>query len=382
MGTSSPSRFARLKRLQFSLRTMLVVMAMMSIVFVLWVLPSERQRRAVQEIERLGGFWKFRGEKIDKGWLVSNTNKPNETSRWLHYFKNVDGVNLAHSSAATIDWNALPHLRTINLLWVKISESDATKIGQLKELQSITLQGCEMNDEAIYTMTRSPTLREFEIYGETPIFPEDSLLKYSNLGYEKNSVHGRSLLKLNKKHPHWLSDLKKLEYLGIRLCKVDSSIFDQVTQLENLTKLNFSSTGLNDVNTSGLFQLKNVEELNLEFAYFEPPTMENIARLPKLKKLNLFHRHVFENELEPLTKSTTLEHLECTFIPNPEFVQTVVNIPNLKFLRFEVATNQPQEVRHNKKTYVDLIDKITKARPALEMKTPYDSQLPKRKVTR
>jgi hypothetical protein len=198
MPDSPPSRFARLKRLQFSLRTMLIVMTLLSILLVFWVLPSERQRRAVKEIDRLGGVWKFHGEATEKGWQFPKSGQSSTIRWWSHYFSNVDAMHLEHAPAATVDWKAFPHVTKIDLLWVTISESEATQISHLKELQSLKLQGCEMNDEAIFSITRSKTLRELVIYGETPIYdtkPESIFMKMTN---EKNSIHGRSLLSLNQ----------------------------------------------------------------------------------------------------------------------------------------------------------------------------------------
>ena len=55
-------RLSRRRWLQFSIRTLLVLVTLLCVALSLWIVPAERQRRAVEAIEKLGGIVFYVGE--------------------------------------------------------------------------------------------------------------------------------------------------------------------------------------------------------------------------------------------------------------------------------------------------------------------------------
>lgn len=311
MNQEPPSRFVRLKRLQFSLHTMLIVTTVLILLLVFWVIPSERQRNAARHIEEQGGKWDFYGS--NPTIFGSSTA---DHSRFAFNFKDIEFVSI--KNAESIPWSDIPNLKRLALVDCKITRVDAIRIGQLSKLNTLQLIRCEITDDDLHAAIRSPLLKEL------------SIIKQQSTS---TSTFARDLRQINAIHPGWVSELQHLEKLSLEFCLIDDEIFNQIVSLKNLTYLDLDSTNLREIDTRSFDKLLKLKTLNLANSYLSSSSLEHVVKLPKLERLDLSNFHLGIEELSILAKSKNLQRLICYDDFEPDFADNVIKIPNLKLLK-------------------------------------------------
>lgn len=142
-------RRSRRRWFQFSIRMLLVVVTLLCVALSMWVVPAERQRRAVEAFEKLGGHVFYVGEQtasdsIPKSLLTLR--------RWLPrvYFNEVIEVHLIHCIEVTDD--DLVHLRELTglqELWLpntSVTDAGLDHLQGLTGLQYLHLGGTQITD--------------------------------------------------------------------------------------------------------------------------------------------------------------------------------------------------------------------------------------------
>ncbi|HVX15342.1 MAG TPA: hypothetical protein VHC22_29400 [Pirellulales bacterium] len=132
---------------QFSIRLMLTVVTVLCIALSAWVVPAERQRRAVTAIQAVGG-------KVE---YVSNDAPAAETflRRWLpqDYFDDVDTVLLGRRTRVT--HATLPHLEALprlRRLWLDdplITDAGLVHLQGLTHLEELGLNDTRVTDAGL-----------------------------------------------------------------------------------------------------------------------------------------------------------------------------------------------------------------------------------------
>ena len=111
------------RRFQFSLRTVLIVMAVLAVPLGWWSWKVERQRRAVENLENRGAYVSYNGD-----WLTTGDEAP----RLLHWRYRVFAVRFFQSptDADILDLQALDGLETVDFT----TDSTATEARLLRAL--------------------------------------------------------------------------------------------------------------------------------------------------------------------------------------------------------------------------------------------------------
>ena len=138
--------------MQLSLRTVLVLVTLLCVALGLWIVPAERQRRAVAAIQALGG-----GVLYGKYNRWTNGGFPvGFLRRWLpqDYFDEVTGVSLNWTKSTVTD-DGLVHLRgltgvrRLDLIGTQVTDAGLAHLQGLTALQSLDLGGTQVTDAGL-----------------------------------------------------------------------------------------------------------------------------------------------------------------------------------------------------------------------------------------
>ena len=215
---ASPDR----RFLQFSLRSLLVAMAVLSLLFGMvgrWLQQVRAEQQAAMEIQKLGGRVQFRS-RLDEaiGWQSSGNHKP---SRWLPGDGYVHGVYLhfAHLADAPqvtdeslVHLKPLVHLRVLEISHPKISDAGLEHLAGLTQLE--------------------------------------------HLGLRRTAITGFGF--------DYLKGFKKLKTLDLAFTKFDDAGLQYIEGWTNLRELYLSSTDITDAGLRYLRELHSLESLILD----------------------------------------------------------------------------------------------------------------------
>ncbi|HVX61189.1 MAG TPA: hypothetical protein VHC19_11320 [Pirellulales bacterium] len=178
---------------QFSLGTMWALITALCLTLGMWIVPAEKQRRAVAAIEALDVELRY----SDPDPESSETFPVNVLRRWLPraYFDSVQGVTFSPDSGSesTDDGLAhlqqlnglrdlflestdvtdaglrrlqdLPHLRSLDLSQTRVTDAGLAYLKPLKELQELWLDGVAITDEGLIRLRALTGLRDLFLAG-------------------------------------------------------------------------------------------------------------------------------------------------------------------------------------------------------------------------
>jgi Leucine-rich repeat (LRR) protein len=156
--------------MQLSLRTVLVLVTLLCVALSMWVVPAERQRRAVAAIETLGG----RVFYADTQELYVNNQETNESfakaflRRWLppDYFDAVEGVDLNRTSVMNAELAHLQGLRTLQALWLanpQVTDAGVVHLQGLTNLQVLYLPNTRVTNAGLAHLRGLTSLQELSL---------------------------------------------------------------------------------------------------------------------------------------------------------------------------------------------------------------------------
>jgi hypothetical protein len=156
---------SRRRWLQFSMRTMLVVVSVTCVLLALWGVPAERQRRAVAAIEALGGFVQYvanegKSESIPVAFL----------RQWLpqSYFDGVEAVSLypaKFTDADLVHLKWLPGLQRLYLAETQVTDAGLAHLRGLIDLQRLDLHNTQITDAGLVHLKGLTGLQVLELRG-------------------------------------------------------------------------------------------------------------------------------------------------------------------------------------------------------------------------
>ncbi len=206
---------------QFSLRTLLLLVALLALWLGWHAVQVRRQREAVLTIEELGGHVLY-----DYEWPRGSSNTPPNEPSWLARLVGVDqvhdvaSVSLAHNKEVTDadlrQLSDLKDLRDLNLGWTEVSDEGLAHLKRLRGLEHLYLESCShVTDSGIAHLAGLTNLKELTVSGT----------RMSNAGM----VH--------------LKNLKKLEWLELTGVPVEDDDVQFLREFTNLKVLFFCRLG-------------------------------------------------------------------------------------------------------------------------------------------
>ncbi|KAL9642546.1 hypothetical protein ABK040_011113 [Willaertia magna] len=207
----------------------------------------------------------------------------------------------------------------------------------LQNLNSLTLQNCNLNDDCLNNLNNLMELNIIEceeINGECL-----QNLKMLTKFYFKNFKIENNIF---TKH---LENLMNLKHLNLLSCKIDDSSF-----LQKLTNLESLEIKLNNIVEENFYNLKKLTKLivytkegflnncfkyllNLEKLYCDLSIIKDITQLKNIKKLKLFDvNDDFKEETLQLFKLNTIFELNVNYLNNDISGKYFNEMINLKYL--------------------------------------------------
>ena len=269
MTTAQPRRLW----FQFSLKglMLMVLVAAIPCGWLKWKIDRKaRERAAVAEIKRVGGYYGYDWQMARKGYDKGQPPGPVWLRKLLgdNFFSNVVSVSL-------VDLSGLPELTEE---WLHLLEP-------LSELTNIQI-GTPITDDGMRYLMRFTKVKELKLW--------------------TSGVTDSGLIGLN--------GLTQLEGLYLeRIGGTDASVTDaSLAQLKGLTKLKtltLAGTGVTDAGLVHLRALTALEVLNLGDCRVCDAGLIHLERLPLLRELYLYETDVTDSGLVHLKGLTSLDLL-------------------------------------------------------------------------
>jgi hypothetical protein len=144
--------------MQVSLRTTLVVVTLLCVVLSMWVVPAERQRRAVEAIEALDGRVTFEEATTSEPFVITSLR------RWFPavYFDEIMGVYLAATritDAELAQLQGLTSLRRLELDGTQITDPGLVHLQRLTGLQELYLANTQVTDAGLAHLQEMTSLQ-------------------------------------------------------------------------------------------------------------------------------------------------------------------------------------------------------------------------------
>jgi len=149
---------------QFSLAWLLLLTLVCGVVLGLWVAPAERQRRAAEYVEGLGGGVRYASEDEDG----------NRAPEWLRrsvgddYFRSVEEIDLRDTQVSDAGLAHLENLTALERLYLsgtQVSDAGLAHLESLTALKELNLGGTQVSDAGLAHLENLTALKVLFLYG-------------------------------------------------------------------------------------------------------------------------------------------------------------------------------------------------------------------------
>jgi Leucine Rich repeat len=352
-----PDTMLRRPRLTLSLRWLMILVLIVGGVLGWKVRRASIQRRAVNEIRRVGGMVYYEHQVgpdlemlLDPGGRIRDTHP--WAPAWLQsavgaeYFQEVALVDFLPNdyrwrTMPASDEQTLAALATLDRLevlgvgnWV-INDAGLARLAGMPRLKRLLLDCATMTDSGLATLPRMPALEVLELDYSRGKFSRDTAERIAKLSRLKRL----GLIEPNLSDPAVplaLADLKWLESLDITSSSKAATFLFQsrgLTKLRGLHLPNLVPTDSDLANVSGLTRLEQLELdyskitdaglvhlsgltrlafLDLSGSSVTGPGLAHLAYLSQLWQLNLSKSKVTDAAIPYLVKLTNLRYLDLS----------------------------------------------------------------------
>ena len=282
---------------QFSLRTLIVVIVLLSVLFgtlSAWLQRGRRQTQAVATIRKYKGNITYDymshhnadgsvsyGHKVDSPvpvWLI----------RWLgvDFFHEVVSID-ADSGSQHAVWDAIGQFPEVTRLSVSGSSLqgpvDVTSLSKLRRLRSLLISGDTIRGEDLRCLQDAVDLESLWIQDST--FNDQGLQylaalpKLTTLSFRYTRVGDDGLA--------FLADYPSLKYVDLSHTQVTDRAMDHLAAIPQLTSLALEGTKVTDAGAVRLSQAKTLRSLRLQYTQVTDTGLASLANLDRLEDLYL-----------------------------------------------------------------------------------------------
>ena len=294
----------RLRWFQFSLRSFLAVLILLSIGLIAVVVPAERQRQAVEELQAAGATVAYE-YAYGSGYRSIKAIVPPGPS-WqrrkysIHYFVDVRAV-----------WDFHGELSALR------------RLADLPQLEVLILDGKSLSDAELRHLRGLSQLKILEI--------------------NHSPIDGSGLD---------LANLRHLEELSLFQTSLNDAGAQRLEGLDQLCSLDISGTKITDQALVSLSRLKRLQSLDLSNTALSDAGLPRLAETPRLEVLCLANTQVTDAGLVWLTSLSNLRVLDLrgTKVTSDGVSLLEAKMPRLQELyQFGFAAG-PQSIREMKRS--------------------------------
>jgi hypothetical protein len=281
------------RRLHFSLRILLLILAALAIPLGWQANRVWNQRIAVAEIQQLGGRIKYEHDSTaTMNSLTAVKPRKSPGPKWLRtilgddFFMVVTGVDLV-DGVLTDDTlfriGRLSKLKSLNLRIDGISDLGLSQIARLSELELLTIHARAVTDNGLKQLRHCKALKHLQLREAARI--TDAAIAH-------------------------IAELKNLEFALIDADRLTDESLVHIAKLPNLQGISLHLPLLTGSGLDSLTRLKRLDDLCLYNGKMTDAGIKSIAKLNSLKKLRFIDIPITDAELGPLCEMRNLEVTE------------------------------------------------------------------------
>ncbi len=229
---------------RFSLRTLLIVVLLLSLPlgwFALKMREAEKQRKAVEAIEKAGGTVWYDYQEDESGMLMAELEPPAPT--WLRelvgedFFSDVIVVSFVDApevgNAALEHFKVLTRLKWLLLYGTQVTDVGLENLSGLAELESLNIDAAHVTDEGLKYLTGLTNLHDLNI-SRTRITDEGLEYLKGMPSLEFLSLSETQLTNAGCLHLKWLINLRVLDLGGTQVTDEGLEHIKKLIELEYL----------------------------------------------------------------------------------------------------------------------------------------------------
>jgi Leucine-rich repeat (LRR) protein len=178
-----------------------------------------------------------------------------------------------------------------------IPEKTLVAISSNSELEELWFLAVNMRDSDLLVIGQFPQLKRLKLF-DSNIRQLDSVFALKTLA-ELDLRYNR----IGAANWEGLSALTKLESLRLGSCDITDKAIAHIVKLRNLRSLDISNNArISEPSVRKLLALPLIRELDLSQLKLSAECIEDICRIPSLRKINLVYTHVSEEVIKAIKK--------------------------------------------------------------------------------
>jgi hypothetical protein len=308
----------------FSLRFVFALQAIVCVALASWIVPSIRQRDAVERLTAKGATFLYDYETnlafdSDVGYPVPVPPPWHRAIVGKYVGKDFafDVVSVRfedYTMACDDDILCLldfPRLKWVSIEGAEISDAAMASVGQLKHLESVSVWDCKITNAALIPIGRLSNLTELAL-AYCPITDEglaqmQNLQNLEDLCLYHTQVNGTGLSRLSRN--------QKLRDLTLSDCSSSPVAIVNFANFSNLKRLYLQHTQINDDDVAHLIGLANLETLDLSGTKITDGCINHLQKLPRLKWLYLRWTMISPEGVQRLNEAFPSSHVWAPDVP-------------------------------------------------------------------
>jgi hypothetical protein len=301
-GSSRPSR------LQFSLRTLFVIFAVVGVIlgfFSRSTVQVVRQQRAVATVRQLGGGVQYRDHSRSPPLVLSWPEGLHEENSRDSVTGILSGRTWGDAELLALDLEAFPDLKAVFLWSSQVGDAGLERVRDLEKLEGLSV-GQRATDSGLSHLKGLGNLRWLRLSGTN--VTDAGLLHLKDWPQlEGLDLDGTQVTDAGLAH---LKHVPKLRYLNLSGTQVTDAGLGHLKGLPRLRTLTFSGTGITDVGLVHLKDLPTLKELNLNATAVTDRGLVHLKHFPQLGRLKLSGTQISDAGLVHLQKLSQLHYLQ------------------------------------------------------------------------